>query len=257
MSHHLITFDNVGYEYDDGSFALDGISFQIHHGEKIGLLGANGAGKSTLIGALSGFIPVHHGGIFIGHLKVCESSLDTVRRTLGLVFQDPDDQLFMPTVYDDIAFGLKIIGVPEEDIDGRVRAALTVVDGLGMIDKPPYRLSLGQKKRVAIAGVIAMEPDVLVLDEPTSSLDPEARENVIRIIKSFTHSQLIATHDLDMVLEVCDRVVVLKDGKLVCCTTPAELFSDEKTLREYGLRLPLSMKPVQPLGKPALFYKNS
>ncbi|MGR5068147.1 MULTISPECIES: energy-coupling factor ABC transporter ATP-binding protein [Vibrio] len=257
MSHHLITFDDISYEYDDGSFALEGISFQIHHGEKIGLLGANGAGKSTLIGALSGFIPVTHGAIFIGNLKVCESSLNTVRRTLGVVFQNPDDQLFMPTVYDDIAFGLKNLGVPDEDIDARVRAALVVVDGLNMIDKPPYRLSLGQKKRVAIAGVIAMEPHVLVLDEPTSSLDPIARENVIRIIKSFTHSQLIATHDLDMVLEVCDRVVVLKEGKLVCSTRPAELFSDEKALREFGLTLPLSMKPVQCPGKPTLYRSNS
>ncbi|MGL4599942.1 MAG: energy-coupling factor ABC transporter ATP-binding protein [Plesiomonas sp.] len=244
MSHHLITFDNIGYKYEDGSFALEDISFQIHHGEKIGLLGANGAGKSTLISALSGFVPVHQGAISIGDLKVCESSLESVRRILGVVFQNPDDQLFMPTVYDDIAFGLKNLGVPDEDIDTRVRAALTVVDALKLIDKPPYRLSLGQKKQVTIAGVIAMEPQVLVLDEPTSSLDPVARENVIRIINSFTHSQLIATHDLDMVLEVCDRVVVLKEGKLICCQTPAQLFSDENKLREYGLTLPLSMKKV-------------
>lgn len=252
MSHHLITFDKVSYQYSDGTQALNKVGFQIHHGEKIGLLGSNGAGKSTLISILCGFLSPAEGAVYLGDLSINENSLTTVRRTLGVVFQNPDDQLFMPTVYDDIAFGLEELGVCAMDIEARVDAALIKVDALAIKHKPPFRLSLGQKKLAAIAGVIAMEPQVLVLDEPTASLDPLAREKIISLMLSFSHSQLIATHDLDMVLAVCDRVIVLHQGAVVAATTPEALFADEQTVRKYGLALPLSMQQISRPAKKTL-----
>lgn len=243
MSHHLITFDDVSFDYPDGTHALKNVSMQVHHGDKVGLIGANGAGKSTLLQLLCGFLKPLSGGIFVGQTRVTTSSLTTIRRTLGVVFQDADDQLFMPSVLEDVAFGLHSLGVSDEDITPRALAALRRVGAEHLRDKAPYNLSGGQKRAVAIAGVLAMEPSVLVLDEPSTALDPVSRQQLITQLQQFTHSQLIATHDLDLVYDVCDRVVVLEDGKAIKDATPKEVFSDNNLLERCRLLPPLRMQP--------------
>ena len=242
MSHHLITFSDLCFCYPDGTQVLNGVSFQIHHGEKVALVGANGAGKSTLINLLSGFYQPSSGYIALGDTKVTPSTIETVRRTIGFTFQNSDDQLFMPTVFDDVAFGLANMGVQGEDLQRQVTKALHRVGIEHLADRPPYRLSGGQKRAVALAGILAMEPSVLVLDEPSDGLDPKARQNLIWQLEKFTHSQLIATHDLDMVLDICDKVVVLKEGVVMSCATPQQTFADEALLAASGLTLPLKMQ---------------
>ncbi|WP_227429325.1 energy-coupling factor ABC transporter ATP-binding protein [Psychrobacter sp. I-STPA6b] len=242
MSHHLITFSDVCFSYPDGTQVLKGVSFQIHHGEKVALVGANGAGKSTLINLLSGFYQPSSGYIALGDIKVTPATIETVRRTIGFTFQNPDDQLFMPTVFDDVAFGLVNMGVEGEDLERQVMSALRRVGVEHLAERPPYRLSGGQKRSVALAGILVMEPSVLVLDEPSNALDPQARENLLEQLTAFTHSQLIATHDLDLVLDICDRVIVLSQGEVLSNATPAETFSNLELLQASSLGLPLKMQ---------------
>lgn len=236
MSHHLITFEQVGYTYPDGTQALTSVSFEVHHGDKVALIGTNGAGKSTLLQLLSGLLDAQSGSIHIGQTPVSPANLKHIRQRLGVIFQDPDDQLFMPTVFEDVAFGLRNIGVSESDIPGRVKAALDTVEAADLADKPPYRLSGGQKRAVAIAGVLAMEPSVLVLDEPSNALDPLARQRLIGLLQQFSHSQLIATHDLELVLAVCHRVIILHEGRVAANATPKTVFQDKELLKRCGLQ---------------------
>jgi cobalt/nickel transport system ATP-binding protein len=241
MSHHTISVADLAFSYPDETRALDGISFEIGHGESIALAGANGAGKSTLLSHLNGLLHAQEGAVRIGGVPVTSSTLSDVRRTVGMVFQDADDQLFMPTVEQDVAFGPLNLGLPAEDVEARGVDALERVGALGLRERPPYRLSGGEKRAAAIATVLAMEPSILVMDEPSSGLDPRARRRLIDLLRSFEHTKIIATHDLDMAVEVCERTIVLADGTVVADGPTLEVFSDESLLGKWGLELPRAL----------------
>lgn len=240
MSHHLVEARGVCYAYPDGQPALRGVSFLIHHGESVALIGSNGAGKSTLLLHLNGVLQPSSGQIRIGDFPITKENLAEIRRTVGLIFQDSDDQLFMPTVFDDVAFGLAHQGLDATEIEARVDQALTTVGALHLKHRPPYRLSGGEKRAVAIAGVLVMQPSILVMDEPSNGLDPAARRRLIKLLASFDHTKIIATHDLDLVLDLCTRVLVMNQGVIEADGTPAEIFADADLLQRCNLEPPLS-----------------
>jgi len=242
MSHHIIEAKNLEFTYPDTIHALLDISFRIRHGESVAIVGANGAGKSTLLLHLNGYLTPTSGQVRIGDFPLTPATLQEVRRTVGMVFQDPDDQLFMSTVYDDVAFGPLNLGLPIEEVHSRVKTALETVGVLALKDRPPYRLSSGQKRRVAIATVLSMSPDILVMDEPTSGLDPQARRRLIEMLKTFKHSKIIATHDLDMVTELCERTIVMHEGSIMADGPTREIFQDEELLSKSHLEKPLTMQ---------------
>ena len=242
MSHHIIEFKDVFFRYPDGTEALRGIHFRITHGESVGIVGANGSGKSTLIQQLNGCLLPSSGTVTIGDLPLTRKTRQEIRRKVGIIFQNPDDQLFMPTVFDDVAFGPLNLGMDEACVRERVHRALGMVHGLDLRDKPPHHLSGGQKSSVAIASVIAMEPDILALDEPAANLDPKSRRSLIAFLKTFTHSKMIASHDLDLILDICERCIVIGDGRVVADGPSAEILSNRTLLEENNLELPLSLQ---------------
>ncbi len=242
MSHHLVEARGLTHVYEDGTVALQDVSFRITHGESVAIIGANGAGKSTLLMHLNGHLAPTQGEVRIGETPLTRETLPDIRRAVGLVFQDPDDQLFMPTVYDDVAFGPRNQGLPESEVERRVHAALEHVGIWHVRAKPPYRLSGGEKKRAAIAGVLAMLPDVLVMDEPTSGLDPHARRQLIGLLAGFRHTRIFTSHDLDMVLELCPRTIVLFEGAVMADGATSEIFSNDALLAQCQLERPLSMQ---------------
>jgi cobalt/nickel transport system ATP-binding protein len=240
MSHHIVELKDVRFSYPDGTEALKGVSFRILHGESVGIAGANGAGKTTLLLNLNGHLLPSGGEISIGDIPLTKKTRQEIRKKVGFVFQRPDDQLFMPTVYEDVAFGPINLGVPPERVDERVEDALEKVSCLHLINRPPHRLSEGQKRAVAIATVIAMNPDILVMDEPASNLDPKSRRQLIKLLKNFKHTKIIASHDLDLILDLCERCIVIKDGKVVADGPSEEVLLNEQLLEENNLELPLS-----------------
>jgi cobalt/nickel transport system ATP-binding protein len=242
MSHHLVEVKDLEYSYPDGTAVLRGVSFRLTHGEKAAIIGANGAGKSTLLLQLNGCLVPQTGTVRIGDLPLNKETLAHVRRTVGLVFQDPDDQLFMPLVRDDVAFGPLNLGLPPPEVEERVAHALATVGALHLKDRPPYRLSGGEKRAVAIAAVLSMSPDILVMDEPTSSLDPKTRRQLIELLQTFHHTLIIATHDLDLVLELCPRTLILKAGQVVADGPTRDLLQDEELLQASGLEKPLCLQ---------------
>ena len=242
MSHHYLRFDDVHYRYPNGYEALCGVSFCITHGEKVALVGANGAGKSTLLLHTNGLLIPSQGEVVMGGIKLTRRTLPLVRQSVGLVFQDSDNQLFMPTVEEDVAFGPSNMRLEPEEIRRRVTEALDAVGALHLRGASPFRLSGGQKKRVAIATVLAMEPSVLVMDEPTSNLDPRARRQIIDLIRRFSHTTLIATHDMEMVLDLCDRTIVMKEGRIVADGSTRHVFGDLALLEECGLEQPCELR---------------
>jgi len=249
MSHHIVAVDELQYHYPDGTRALNGVNFMITHGESVAIVGANGAGKSTLLLHLNGYLTPQRGTVQIGDFPVTKQTLQEVRRTVGMVFQDPDDQLFMPTVMDDVAFGPRNLKLPEETVQQRVTAALEQVDALHLKDRPPHRLSGGEKRAVAIASVLSMTPDILVMDEPTTGLDPHARRLLIRRLDSFEHTKIIATHDLDLVLDLCQRTIVINDGQVMADGPTGEIFQNETLLAGSHLEKPLRMQGCPVCGK--------
>lgn len=242
MSHHSINVNGVRYHYPDGTPALEGVSFSVGHGESIALVGANGAGKSTLLMHLMGFLVPTEGEVRIGDVPVTKSTLHDIRRTVGMVFQDPDDQLFMPSVGEDVAFGPLNLGLPDEEVTARVDDALSRVGALHLKERPPYRLSGGEKRAVSIATVLAMCPSALVLDEPSSNLDPRARRRLIDLLATFDHTKIIATHDLDLALELCERTIVMSDGIITADGPTRLVFTDDALLARSGLERPLGMQ---------------
>lgn len=242
MSHHSIAVTDLAFSYPDGTTALAGVTFEITHGESVAIVGANGAGKSTLLMHLNGFLSPTSGTVRIGDIPVAKGTLPGIRKTVGMVFQDPDDQLFMPTVYEDVAFGPMNLGLPAEEIDVRVTEALTRVGALKLKDRPPYRLSGGEKRAVAIATVLAMSPNVLVMDEPSSNLDPRARRRLIDLLGTFEHTKIIATHDLDLALRLCSRTIVMSGGQIAADGATHDVFADDALLEGSGLERPLSMQ---------------
>ena len=241
MSHHTITVDDLSFAYPDGTRALDGVSFGAGHGEAIAVVGANGAGKSTLLLHLNGLLTPEHGSVDIGGVPVTKATLPDIRRTVGMVFQDPDDQLFMPTVAEDVGFGPLNLGLAPEEVTDRVHAALARVAAEHLAERPPYRLSGGEKRVVAIATVLAMEPKVLVMDEPSSGLDPRARRRLIDLLEGFEHTRLVATHDLDLAATLCERTIVLGRGRVLADRPTTDVFRDDALLEAGGLERPLGM----------------
>jgi len=242
MSHHIVEFKNVSFHYPDGTDALRGISFRITHGESVAIIGANGAGKSTLLLHLNGYLTPNEGEIRIGDFPLTRATLPQIRCTVGMVFQDPDDQLFMPTVYDDVAFGPLNLGLSDAEVAQRVKDALEQVEAWNLQGKPPYRLSEGEKKRVAIATILSMSPDILVMDEPTSGLDPFARRQLMTLLKNFHHTKIFTGHDLDMVLELCERTIVIHEGKMMADAPTSEIFYNDALLTQCRLEKPLTMQ---------------
>jgi cobalt/nickel transport system ATP-binding protein len=242
MSHHIIEVTDLRYTYPDGTPALRGLSFRIVHGESVAVVGSNGAGKSTLLLHLNGCLTPMAGTVRIGDFPLTSKTLPHVRRTVGMVFQDPDDQLFMPLVHDDVAFGPLNLGLSPEDVEAKIESALATVGAAHLRDRPSYRLSAGEKRAVAIASVLAMSPSILVMDEPTSSLDPRARRQLIQLLAAFDHTKIIATHDLDMALDLCSRTIVLKDGAVVADGPTRDILQDEALLQTSNLEKPLRLQ---------------
>lgn len=242
MSHHIVEARSLHFTYRDGTPALRGVDFRITHGESVAVVGANGAGKSTLLRHLNGTVLPQRGEVRVGDFPVIKDRLKEVRRTVGMVFQNPDDQLFMPTVFDDIAFGPVNCGLPPDEIEARVDEVLAQVGVAYLKGRSSTRLSAGEKRAVSIAAVLAVSPDILVLDEPNSDLDPRARRRLIELLKTFKHTKIIATHDLDMVLDLCPRTIVLVEGKVAADGNSLEIFSDEQLLKKSNLEKPLRMQ---------------
>jgi cobalt/nickel transport system ATP-binding protein len=235
---------DLRYSYPDGSEALRGIDLRVAEGECVGLIGPNGAGKSTLLLHLNGILPDTGArarpdpAVFVFGQPVGPPTLAAVRRTVGLLFQDPDDQLFCPTVYDDVAFGPQQFGLDEAGVRRRVAAALAQVGLTGFETRAPHHLSGGEKRRVCLAGVLACEPRILVLDEPTSNLDPRGRRELKTLLRRVPATKIIAAHDLELVVELCERAVVLDGGKVVAQGPASEILADEPLMLAHGLERP-------------------
>jgi cobalt/nickel transport system ATP-binding protein len=233
----------LAYAYPDGHQALFGVDLDISRGERVALLGPNGAGKTTLVLHLNGLLAGGVGVVEVAGLTVEKENYPEIRRRVGVVFQDPDDQLFMPTVRDDIAFGPANMGVTGPDLDARVAEALDMVGMADFADRPPHHLSFGQRRRVAVATVLAMRPEILVLDEPSSNLDPASRRELADILRSLDITMLMVTHDLPYALELCPRAVVLAGGVIVADGVTREILLDDDLMRANRLELPFGFDP--------------
>jgi cobalt/nickel transport system ATP-binding protein len=231
----VIEVQDLCFAYPDGHVALADVSLTVLEGEKVALVGPNGAGKSTLMLQLNGILHPSSGAVRVQGLDVRDGNLPRVRAAVGLVFQDPDDQLFSPTVFDDVAFGPIYQRLPAAEVSGRVQQALEAVQMGHMARRVSHHLSAGEKKRIAIATVLAMSPAVLVLDEPSAGLDPRARRGLIRLLRQLPQAMLVATHDLRLVAELLPRTVVMDEGVIVADGPTAQIMADEALLAAHGL----------------------
>jgi cobalt/nickel transport system ATP-binding protein len=239
----VIETKDITYEYPDGTKALDKVNFNVDDGKIVALLGPNGAGKSTLFLHFNGILSPSTGSVIIDEktVKYNKKDLMQIRQKVGIVFQNPDDQLFAPTVLEDVAFGPMNMGLSKEEVEVRVKEALLRVGMEGFEKKPPHHLSGGQKKRVAIAGILAMKPKIMVLDEPTSGLDPKGASQILRLLYKLNHEGItivISTHDVDLVPLYASKVYIISEGKIIKEGTAPEVFEDVKTIRGANLRLP-------------------
>ena len=244
MSVPALEVRDLSFSYPDGTPVLHSIDFHVHPGERVALLGPNGAGKTTLVLHLNGIFSADSGSVTVAGLPAVEENIHEIRRRTGLVFQDPDDQLFMPTVRQDVAFGPANFGVHGSDLDDRVVAALEAVGMLDVIDRPPHHLSLGQRRRVAVATVLAMQPEILVLDEPSSNLDPASRHELAHILEALDITMLMVTHDLPYALELCERSLVMNNGRIVADGPTAVILADRELMRANRLELPFGFDPA-------------
>jgi cobalt/nickel transport system ATP-binding protein len=233
---------DVSFVYPDGTSALDRVDLAVEPGQRVALLGPNGAGKSTLILHTNGILRAASGEVAVDGIVLGDDTVRSIRSKVGLVFQDPDDQLFMTTVYDDIAFGPLNMGLSAAEVDSRVHHALHAVGLAEVASKPGQNLSFGQRKRAALATVLSMTPSVLVLDEPTTNLDPRAKRQMVELLGSLDVTLLVATHDMDLAWELCDRAVILDAGRVVADGPAKGLLADEQLLVTHGLELPLAVR---------------
>ena len=233
----IIRIENLSFSYPDGQKALDGVNLTIRRGESVALIGPNGAGKSTVMLHLNGILR-SNGAVSILNQPVAERNLKWIRSKVGLVFQNPEDQLFSPTVFDDVAFGPINMGFTETEVHRLVKKALAEVGMSGYENRSPYHLSWGEKKRIAFATVLAMSPEIIVADEPSSNLDPRAKWSLIRLLNKLTLTKIIASHDLALVQAVCKRAVVLDNGKVIADGTTHEILENEPLLSSHGLAPP-------------------
>ena len=236
----MIEFKNVSFCYEKDHPVLKNMSFSIEKGEAVGLIGANGAGKSSMLKVLLGLLP-HEGEILVNGIPLCKQNLAEIRRILGFVLQNSDNQMFMPTVYDDMMFGLLNYGMSKEDAEHRVDAVLEQLDLTQLKNKYNHKISGGEKRMAAIATVLAMEPEVIIMDEPSVSLDPYNRRAVINVINSLTQTKIIASHDLDMIMETCRRVILISDGQIVASGAAMEILRNKELLENNRMELPFGL----------------
>ena len=241
--------DGVAYAYPDGHQALFGVSFRIERGERVALLGPNGAGKTTLVLQCNGVLLPGAGRVTVAGLPVAAEHLKEIRRRVGIVFQDPDDQLFMPTVAEDVAFGPANLGLRGAELETRVKAALAAVGMEEHAGRPPHHLSFGQRRRVAVATVLAMEPEILILDEPSSNLDPASRRELAEIVTGLDITILMVTHDLPYALQLCPRALIMNGGVISADGPTAELLADTDLLAANRLELPFGFDPAALRGR--------
>lgn len=234
MTDRVIEIRNLHCTYPDGTKALSGIDLDVVRGEALGIIGPNGAGKSTLLLHLNGLLR-SNGCVKVLGREVTEENLPLIRSRVGLVFQDPENQLFMPTVSDDVGFGPINLGLGKEDVRDAVRQALEEVDMLHCLNRSPHRLSLGEKKRVAVATVLSMRPEILVLDEPSSNLDPGHRRELIAVIRRLPLTKVIASHDLGLVGEICSRIALMDRGRLAAVGEASRILGDRKLLETHDM----------------------
>ena len=242
MSHIRINFEHVNYSYEKSVPILRDVTFSAHEHESIGLIGANGVGKSTLLKLLVGLNLGYEGTISVEGMKVEKQILPKIRERIGYVFQDSDSQLFMSTAYEDIAFGPRNYGLSEPEVQERVEQALSMIHIEHLKNKQIYKMSGGEKKMVSIATILAMTPDIILMDEPSIALDPRNRRYLIQILNQFHHLKIIASHDLDMILDTCSRVILMAEGTIIRDGKAEEILSDKELLEANGLELPLCMQ---------------
>ncbi len=246
---NAIEVSHLSFSYHGGSRVLQDVGFHVADGERVGLIGPNGAGKSTVLLHLNGILPETVSGnspVSVYGDRISDGNLASIRGSVGLLFQNPDDQLFCPTVFEDVAFGPQQAGVEGEELSLRVQAALKEVGLAGYEKRSPHHLSHGEKRRVCLAGILACRPRILLLDEPTSDLDPRGRRELKAILRSLPVAQIIATHDLELVAEVCSRVIVLDHGVIVAEGATTELLNDEALMLAHGLERPHILRHLHP-----------
>jgi cobalt/nickel transport system ATP-binding protein len=251
MSVPTVELRGVRFAYPDGLVALEDVDLHVHPGERVALLGPNGAGKTTLVLHLNGILLPDAGTVRIAGLPVVEENFLEVRRRVGVVFQDPDDQLFMPTVRDDVAFGPANLGLRGGELDSRVNEALASVGMLDKADRAPHHLSFGERRLTAIATVLAMEPEILVLDEPSANLDPAGRRELAEIVEGLDITILMVTHDLPYALQLCRRAVVINGGRIVADGPLRTMLADSELMQENRLELPFGFDPSLIAGRSA------
>jgi cobalt/nickel transport system ATP-binding protein len=235
---NVLAVHDLHYSYHDGHTALRGVSFSMCPGDKVALVGPNGAGKSTLMLHLNGILTGRSGDVTVGDKRLSRDNLPAIRAMVGLVFQNPDDQLFSPTVFEDVAFGPLHMGLPKDKVEKRVTAALEAVRMSAYRDRLSHHLSVGEKKRIAIATVLSMDPQILVLDEPSAGLDPRARRTLINLLRELPITMLVSTHDMRLVEELFPRTIVMDEGLIVADGRTKEILQNEKFLNEHGLEKP-------------------
>lgn len=231
----MISISNLSVCYPDGTRAVDGLDLNLNDGENVALIGANGAGKTSFLLSLVGVLPIASGTVTVDGVELNKKTINDIRKRVGLVFQNPDDQLFMPIIREDVAFGPHNFGKSHDEIDKLVQDTLALLGISHLAERSPLKLSGGEKRMAAIATVLSMEPSAMLFDEPTAFLDPRARRNLINVLDKLPHTKLIATHDLSFALETCSRAVLLKKGKLFADGDPKELLFDEKLMEDCGI----------------------